>query len=188
MRTATIVKASLRLVAGCSIAVLVVAGGAAFAHGGGGHNGSNNNNGNGGQYRSSNWGQHNGNNHNSMGGHHSSNWSDNDDHRHHHHHHHKITSTKPPLHGAGSSHNPIVYHPPVKTIVGTKKPVLGTANPGSYGTPPVGSDGGKLAAGTAVRDHRNRDPRNGQLCQYTVGDQLSYRRYLDCVRYSHHWH
>jgi hypothetical protein len=171
MRTATSVKASLRLVAGCSKAVLFVAGGTAFAHGSGGHNGGNN--GNGGQYRTSSWGPHHkGNNYNSMGSHHSINWSDNDNHRHHHHHHHKITRTRPPVHGAGSSHNPIVYHPPVKTIVGVRKPVFGPAKPKPL---PVGNRQGPLPNGTVVRDHRN-----GRYCSYTVGDRSTYWRYAHC--------
>src|SRR6185437_13994913 len=46
---------------------------------------------------------------------------------HHHHHHPTMTSDGPPLHGPGSSHNPIIVSKP----------------------------GNGMAPGTVVRDHRN---------------------------------
>lgn len=54
-----------------------------------------------------------------------------------------------PVHGPGSSHNPIVYHP--------------VHGPGSSHNPIVVSTS-KYPPGTVVRDHRN-----GKNCQYTVG-------------------
>jgi hypothetical protein len=177
MTKPSIAKASMRLIIGCSTALFVAAGsGVAFAHGHS-HNGGDQN-GNGGQSRCINCGKNNGDDRSDN----NKKWSSD---KKRHHHHPKKTSSRPPLHGPGSSHNPIVYHPPVKTIVGTKKPVLGTANPGSYGTPPIGSEGGRLAAGTVVRDHRHLNPWTGQPCQYTVGDQDSYQGYLHC-EHPHH--
>jgi hypothetical protein len=65
-----------------------------------------------------------------------------------------------PLHGTGSSHNPIVYHPKHGT--------------GSSHNPIVVSTS-KYPPGTVVRDHRN-----GKNCQYTVGDPVSTRAYNKC--------
>ena len=65
-----------------------------------------------------------------------------------------------PVHGPGSSHNPIVY-----------RPVHG---PGSSHNPIVVSTS-KYPPGTVVRDHRN-----GKNCQYTVGDADSVLRYNVC--------
>ena len=113
--TKTFARRVLRLAAGCSFALLLAAGGAAFAHGG--HNGGGH--GGGDQHHSShhdNWnrsghnGQHASNHGGDWGGDHG--WH----HKHHHHHHHKSASNGPgglgPVHGPGSSHNPIVAHPP----------------------------------------------------------------------------
>jgi hypothetical protein len=106
---------ALRLIAGCSLALMT---GAAFAHD-----------------------HHDG--HSALVEQHASaghGWNERgDDHYHHHHHH------KPPLHGPGSSHNPVVYHPPVRPI---PKPVVSAG--------PV-----KQAATTIVRDHRTPPPRYG---------------------------
>jgi hypothetical protein len=65
-----------------------------------------------------------------------------------------------PLHGPGSSHNPIVH-----------RPVHG---PGSSHNPIVVSTS-KYPPGTVVRDHRN-----GKNCQYTVGDCRSIQIYNKC--------
>ena len=67
-----------------------------------------------------------------------------------------------PVHGPGSSHDPIVY-----------RPVHG---PGSSHHPiVVASTGKNPPAGTIVRDHRN-----GRDCQYTVGDYASFQAYHYC--------
>lgn len=65
-----------------------------------------------------------------------------------------------PVHGPGSSHNPIVYHP--------------VHGPGSSHNPIVVSTS-KYPPGTVVRDHRN-----GKNCQYTVGDSASISAYNKC--------
>jgi hypothetical protein len=72
------------------------------------------------------------------------------------------TTSKVPVHGPGSSHNPIVYHP--------------VHGPGSSHNPIVSRSGGNAPpVGTVVRDHRN-----GKNCQYTVGDCRSMRAYRAC--------
>lgn len=120
----------LGLVAGCSLALLVAAGaGAAFAHGEG-HGRCT-------DCGSSKW-------HGGGSWSHSGKW-------HHHHHYPIVTGTRPPLHGPGSSHNPIIYHP--------------VHGPGSSHNPIIVSKPGNgLAPGTVVRDHRN-----GKDCWYIVG-------------------
>jgi len=65
-----------------------------------------------------------------------------------------------PVHGPGSSHNPIVYHP--------------VHGPGSSHNPIVVSTS-KYPPGTVVTDHRN-----GKTCEYTVGDSASVRAYNKC--------
>jgi hypothetical protein len=65
-----------------------------------------------------------------------------------------------PVHGPGSSHNPIVRHP--------------VHGPGSSHNPIVVSTS-KYPPGTVVRDHRN-----GKTCQYTVGDCRSIQAYNKC--------
>jgi hypothetical protein len=76
-------------------------------------------------------------------------------------HQHKPTvPVHGPLHGPGSSHNPIVYHP--------------VHGPGSSHNPIVVSTS-KYPPGTVVRDHRN-----GKTCEYTVGDPDSVRAYNKC--------
>jgi hypothetical protein len=65
-----------------------------------------------------------------------------------------------PLHGTGSSHNPIEYHP--------------KHGAGSSHNPIVVSTS-KYPPGTVVRDHRN-----GKNCQYTVGDCRSMLLYNKC--------
>ena len=73
-----------------------------------------------------------------------------------------------PVHGPGSSHNPIVYHP--------------VHGPGSSHNPIVTKSGGNaLPVGTVVRDHRN-----GKNCQYTVGDAASILRYNICEGHGGH--
>ncbi len=142
MTTPRTAKAGLQLIAGCSLALLIAAGGAAFAHGGdhGGNHG-----GNGGDHFS------NSHDHFSDGGHgrcidcgrrsHGGDWDDD----HHHHHHHPVMTGNPPLHGPASSHNPIVYHPPVKPI---SAPIVGVGPAKPTGT-------------TVVRDHRTPQPHGG---------------------------
>ncbi len=71
---------------------------------------------------------------------------------------------EPPLHGPGSSHNPVVYHP-----------VHGS---GSSHNPIVQTGSGKkncIARGTVVHDHRN-----GKDCSYVAGNSRSYNQYLQC--------
>ena len=71
-------------------------------------------------------------------------------------------TNSPPLHGPGSSHNPIVYHP--------------VHGPGSSHNPIVSKSGGNaLPNGTVVRDHRN-----GKNCSYVVGNCGSIRAYRAC--------
>ena len=147
MRSRRIAKTCLRLMTGCSLALLVAAGGGAFAHGS--HSGGSN--------------IANSNDHFNNGGHGrcidcaSAKWNsggsgNGEERRRHHHHHHPTTvGSRPPLHGLGSSHNPIVYHP--------------VHGPGSSHNPIIASKPGNgLAPGTVVRDHRN-----GKDCWYVVG-------------------
>ena len=138
MRNFRIAKGTWRIIAGCSLAALIAAGGGtALAHGG----------------------RHNGGDHFSNGSDHldneghgrcvdcggkrwssSSNWNGgHGPHHHHHHHHPTMTGYQPPLHGRGSSHNPIIYHP--------------VHGPGSSHDPIV-------APVTVVRDHRTPPPRH----------------------------
>jgi len=120
MTGTSIIRIALCLLAGCSLALMSTAGGPVLAHG---HHDD---------YSRSNE-QH------ASTGH---GWNDRGDdhyHRHRHHHHHN----QPPLHGLESSHNPVVYNPPVKPI---PKPVAGAG--------PV-----KQAGTTIVRDHRTPPPR-----------------------------
>jgi len=74
------------------------------------------------------------------------------------------SKSSPPVHGPGSSHNPVVYHP-----------VFG---PGSSHDPVV-KTGSKqkscIGRGTVVHDHRN-----GKDCSYVAGNSRSYSRYLQC--------
>jgi hypothetical protein len=132
MMAASLAKSSLRVVAGCSLALLLAVSGPASAHGG--HN-----------------------DHGSHNGH-----SDHDnrrskkeahEHHHHHHHHHKKTGIGP-VHGPGSSHNPIVAHPPK-----IPKPVTVVANP-----KPGKSPTQKYPPGTVIHDHRN-----GRNCTTIIG-------------------
>jgi hypothetical protein len=64
----------------------------------------------------------------------------------------------PPLHGPGSSHNPIVYHP-VHGPGSSHNPIVRHCRP----------------LGTVVHDHRN-----GKNCSYIVGDRQSYLQYRQC--------
>lgn len=68
----------------------------------------------------------------------------------------------PPLHGPGSSHNPIVYHP-VHGLGSSHNPIVNT--------------GSKWPPGTVVHDHRN-----GKNCSYTIGDRNSSIRFHRCER------
>jgi hypothetical protein len=67
-------------------------------------------------------------------------------------------ATPPPMHGPGSSHNPIVYHP--------------VHGPGSSHNPIVRHCPPR---GTVVHDHRN-----GRDCSYVAGDSQSYNQYRRC--------
>lgn len=71
-----------------------------------------------------------------------------------------IALAKEPVHGPGSSHNPIVYHP--------------VHGPGSSHNPII-MPPSKYPPGTVVQDHRN-----GRDCQYTVGNYASYQAYHYC--------
>lgn len=71
-----------------------------------------------------------------------------------------------PVHGPGSSHNPIVRHP-VHGAGSSHNPIIVSTS--------------KYPPGTVVRDHRN-----GKNCQYTVGDAASIRAYNLC-EYGHGW-
>ena len=126
----------LRVLTGCSCALLLVVSSAALAHGG--HN-SHNSGGNHDNHRL----MHNSSNHGGdWGGNHG--WH----HNHHHHRHHKSASTGPgglgPVHGQGSSHHPIVAHPPK-----VPKPVV-TVGPVKPPAEPV------------VRDHRSGSWHDGK--------------------------
>ncbi len=160
--TISLAKTSLRLVAGCSFAALIALGsGAAFAHGGG-HNGGGHN-GNGGQSR-----MHNGSgSHNGKGGRHaSSHWDSHQGWHHKHRHHHKKSAGfgpggLGPVHGPGSSHNPIVTKPPKVpkpvVAVGPAKPPPGTHYIHHI---PCSRDHRQTTWGTPipnVRDHRGYD-------------------------------
>ncbi len=79
------------------------------------------------------------------------------------------TTSKPPLHGPGSSHNPIVYHP-VHGPGSSHNPIVKTGS----------STKNCMARGTVVRDHRN-----GKDCSYVAGDSRSYNRYLRCEGIHH---
>lgn len=97
------------------------------------------------------------------------------------HHHHK---TGPgglgKVHGPGSSHNPIVYHPPKRIYpspivhVGPPKMVPVPCGWGVHRChhPPPSSKGG-LPVGAVVHDHRN-----GRDCSYVVGGRM--RDYYRC--------
>jgi hypothetical protein len=76
-----------------------------------------------------------------------------------HHHHHGDSAYSPPLHGPGSSHNPIVRHP--------------LHGPGTSHNPILKKK--CVARGTVVHDHRN-----GKNCSYVAGDSRSYSAYLRC--------
>jgi hypothetical protein len=155
MTNISITQTTLRLFAGCSLALLVATGGGvAFAHGGGGHNGSDHAN--------------NGGDHISRGSHgpcvdcdggkniDSNYW------RHHHHHHN--TASGPgglgPVHGSGSSHNPIIYHPPVKP------PITGVG-PAKLPKNPNPTFCQLQTAGVQVRNHRSTSGpyRGGAHCR-----------------------
>jgi hypothetical protein len=78
----------------------------------------------------------------------------------------------PPLHGPGSTHNPIVRHP--------------LHGPGTSHNPIVKSGGTTrhcIQRGTVVHDHRD-----GKDCSYTAGNSRSYNRYLQCEGIHHGGH
>jgi|SRR5579872_1057976 len=156
MSRTLIVKTGFHLIAGCSLTLLLAASGAAFAHGSSSHNGGDHVT-NGGHGPCINCGSGNGDN-GSNGG----NWTDNGEH--HHHHHPPMTANQPPLHGPGSSHNPIIYHP-VHGPGSSHNPIVSTAN-----SPP----------GT-VRDHRTGSSNGGspynRNCRTIVGGALN----GDCI-------
>lgn len=117
MTTRSFAKTGLRLIAGCSLALLVGAGcGTALAHGGS-HGGGSNHSGSGNQYRA-----------NSKGG----NWGDNAIF---HWSYRAIMRNKPPLHGLGSKHNPIVYRS------GKIRPLIATVGPKKLPPSPSGCPG-----------------------------------------------
>ncbi len=75
-----------------------------------------------------------------------------------------------PLHGPGSSHNPIVYHP--KHGPGSShNPIV--VQPGRGGSP-CGIRT-PYPCGTVIHDHRN-----GKNCSYIAGSYFSYQQYLKC--------
>ena len=131
---ASLAKTFLCVVAGCSLALLVGMNGPVLAHGG---------------------------SHNDHGGHDGHSDHDNrrskkeaHEHDHHHHHrHHKKTGIGP-VHGPGSSHNPIVAQPPK-----IPKPVTVVTNP-----KPGKSPTRKYPPGTVIHDHRN-----GRNCTSIIG-------------------
>lgn len=130
MRVGSIAKTGLHLVAGCSLVLLVGTGaGTAFAHGGGGGHGGGthlDHRGNGGHGRCVDCGD--------------GDWEGNGEH-----HHHPTMAGNPPLHGPGSSHDPIVHHP--------------VHGPGSSHNPIV-------TPVTVVRDHRTPPPRPNRYCNH----------------------
>ncbi len=139
-------KTPLHLAAGCAFALLLALGtGAASAHHGGGHSGGHN----GGDHMNGGHGDHMNGGHNHKGRQHASNhggdWSSHRRrHHHHHHHHHKKSAGFGPVHGPGSSHNPIVTHPPK-----VPKPVVAVGPAKPPGEP-------------IVRDHRNPPSSGGR--------------------------
>jgi hypothetical protein len=74
-----------------------------------------------------------------------------------------------PLHGPGSSHNPIVYHP--KHGPGSShNPIVVPKRPGNrcqIRTP--------YPCGTVIHDHRN-----GRNCSYIAGSYSSWQQYQKC--------
>jgi hypothetical protein len=75
-----------------------------------------------------------------------------------------------PLHGEGSSHNPIVHHP-VHGYGSSHNPIVTTRRGGGR----CSSPGGYLACGTVVHDHRN-----GKNCSYVAGEYGTYAQYRKC--------
>lgn len=75
-----------------------------------------------------------------------------------------------PLHGSGSSHNPIVYHP-VHGQGSSHNPIVVKPGRGGSrcGTPT------SYPCGTVIHDHRN-----GKNCSYIAGSYSSYQQYLKC--------
>ncbi len=162
----------LRLIAGCSLALLIAASGAAFAHGGG--HGAGDHVGNAGDHFS------NGGDQSSNGGHgrcidcgawtHGDGWGG--DHYHHHHHRPATTGNPPPLHGPGSSHNPIVSHP-LHGPGSSHNPIIAPAIR-DHRTPQPRPERGRInpncnqhnITGCEVRDHRTPPPTQclGNLC------------------------
>lgn len=84
------------------------------------------------------------------------------------HHQDNGNTNSVPLHGVGSTHNPIVRHPPHE--------------PGTIHDPVVktGSKRNCVARGSVVHDHRN-----GRDCSYVAGDSRSYNTYLRCEGIRH---
>jgi hypothetical protein len=75
-----------------------------------------------------------------------------------------------PVHGPGSSHNPIVYHP-VHGQGSSHNPIV--VKPGRGGSR-CGTQT-SYPCGTVIHDHRN-----GKNCSYIAGNYSSYRQYLKC--------
>lgn len=145
METRSIARTTLYHLAGYSLALLFAAGSVAFAHGGGSHNGGDHFS-NGGHGRCIDCGGK------QIGGRtiDSGYWHH---HRHHHHHHH--TGTGPgglgTVHGPGSSHNPIVYHPGHGPVVRDHRRPVPAPVVRDHRTPPPVRDHRKPSV---VRDHR----------------------------------
>ena len=158
MTTRPVAKTGLHLIAGCSLALLVGAGcGTAFAHGGGHNGGANQFSNGGGQF--SNGGDHAGNFGRgrclgcggglASGTHYTGH---NIDGTYWHHHH---TGSGPgglgTVHGPGSSHNPIIYHPPVRPV---RLPIAGVG-PAKLPKNPNPTFCSLVHAGAKVREHRS---------------------------------
>jgi hypothetical protein len=92
----------------------------------------------------------------------------------------------PPLHGPGSSHNPIVYHP-VHGPGSSHNPIVRPPPHGSGSKPVVKTGNGTkrhcIPRGTVVHDHRD-----GKDCSYTAGNSRSYNQYLQCEGIHHGGH
>ena len=163
MATRSFAKTGLRLIAGCSLALLVGAGcGTALAHGGGGHSGGGNHFSNvGTQFNkgvdAGNFGHDRcrGCGGGPASGTHYSGHNIDGAYWHHYHHRNNGPGGLGTVHGPGSSHNPIVYHPPVRTV---RAPIAGVG-PAKLPKNPRPTYCQLEAAGADVMDHRGRFPR-----------------------------
>lgn len=159
MTTTRVAKTGLHLIAGCSLALLVGAGcGTALAHGEG-HNGGGDQPSNLGHGRCIECGGG-----SAAGTHYTGHNVDGGDWRHRHHHH---PATGPgglgKVHGPGSSHNPVIYHPPVKPI----RPPTVHAGPAKLPKTSNLTFCQFQESGGVLRDHRSGSNINGPCPRHT---------------------